>query len=71
VRLSDNQAKEFLMTKTAQVAPIMPARSMDFNELEAALKKGESDEDAIALACGDKTASKSPTDSSNKAEKKG
>ena len=56
------------MNKTA---PVLPARSMDFNALHDAIAKGESDKVAIAKACGDKPETKSPTDSSNKADKKG
>ncbi|WP_417615305.1 hypothetical protein [Parasphingorhabdus sp.] len=56
---------------TSKIAPILPARSMDFNTLHDALAKGDSDEAAIAKACGEKPATKAPTDSSDKADKKG
>lgn len=54
-----------------KTAPVLPARSMDFNALNDALAKGDSDDVAIAKACGDKPPSKSPTVSSDKADKKG
>lgn len=35
-------------------APLLPARSVNFNDLHNALVSGDSDEIAIAKACGDK-----------------
>lgn len=52
-------------------APSLPARSVDFNALHDALAKGDSDDVAIAKACGDKPAPKSPPVSSKNADKKG
>lgn len=60
-----------------KTAPVLPARSMDFNTLNDALTNGESDEDAIAKACGDEVkdppeaTEKTKTTSSTKAAKKG
>lgn len=54
-----------------RTAPVLPARSMDFNAMHDSLAKGESDDVAIAKACGDKLPEKSKPVSSDKADKKG